>query len=81
MMKKRQLNEQSLEKLITNNQISAPLWIQFRHAPAQSIYPAHGHAWGEFIYAFHGVMEINIDQIDYIPPSSLWHLVTTTFRT
>ena len=39
MMKKRQLNEQSLEKLITNNQISAPLWIQFRHAPAQSIYP------------------------------------------
>lgn len=52
MMKKRQLNEQSLEKLITNNQISAPLWIQFRHAPAQSIYPAHGHAWGRVYLCF-----------------------------
>jgi AraC-like DNA-binding protein len=73
-MKKRPLNEQSLATLISNDEITAPLWIQFRHAPAQSIYPAHGHAWGEFIYAFNGVMEINIDQIDYItpPPYGIW---------
>lgn len=55
-------------QLSTNDEIVAPLWLIFRHDPALSVYPEHGHAWGEFIYAFNGVMEVNIDQINYITP-------------
>lgn len=63
-----------LKQLATNDQIIAPLWISFRDDPALSIYPTHGHAWGEFIYAFNGVMEVNINKVNYITPSSygLW---------
>lgn len=65
---------QQLHRLTNNDEIIAPLWLNIRHDPAQSIYPAHGHAWGEFIYAFNGVMEVNIEQIDYItpPPYGIW---------
>lgn len=61
-------------QLTTNDEIIAPLWLVFRHDPAQSIYPQHGHAWGEFIYAFNGVMEVNIHQMNYItpPPYGVW---------
>jgi AraC-like DNA-binding protein len=71
-MKKNHLN--GITELHTNDEIVAPLWIQFRDDPADSIYPTHGHAWGEFIYAFDGVMEIHIDQIHYItlPPYGIW---------
>ena len=56
-------------QLPTHDFIQELLWISFRDDPAQSVYPVHGHAWGEFIYAFHGVMEVNIDQTDYVTPS------------
>ena len=61
-------------QLKTNDAIQAPLWLSFRDDPAFSIYPVHGHAWGEFIYAFNGVMEVNIDHINYItpPPYGIW---------
>ena len=60
--------------LKTHDHIQAPLWLSFRSDPALSIYPQHGHAWAEFIYAFHGIMEVRIDHIDYIvpPPYGLW---------
>lgn len=63
-----------LTQLSSNDEIVAPLWLIFRHDPALSVYPEHGHAWGEFIYAFNGVMEVNIDQINYItpPPYGVW---------
>ena len=61
-------------KLPTNDHIEYPLWISFREHPAQSVFPMHRHAWGEFIYAFHGVMQVSIDQVDYItpPPYGIW---------
>ncbi|CAM4198153.1 AraC family transcriptional regulator [Acinetobacter pragensis] len=64
----------ALKQLPTNDDIARTLWISFRDDPALSVYPAHGHAWGEFIYAFNGVMEVNIDQVDYItpPPYGIW---------
>ena len=73
-MKHKKSSPQNLTLLSTNDEIVAPLWIQFRDDPAQSVYPPHGHAWGEFIYAFNGVMEINIDQVNYIipPPYGMW---------
>ncbi len=62
------------KQLQTNDHIIAPLWINFRDDPAQSVYPVHGHAWGEFVYAFNGIMEVNIANIDYItpPPYGIW---------
>lgn len=62
------------KQLQTNDHIIAPLWINFRDDPADSIYPVHGHAWGEFVYAFKGIMEVNIANIDYItpPPYGIW---------
>lgn len=61
-------------RLLTNDDIQAPLWIDFRDDPALSIYPVHRHAWGEFVYAFNGVMEVNINQVNYLtpPPYGLW---------
>ena len=76
-MVKKSFSKHSTEQLLkleTNDEIVAPLWIDFRDDPAQSVYPVHGHAWGEFIYAFNGVMQVTIDQINYItpPPHGLW---------
>lgn len=69
MQKKIHTDSALLKQLPTHDLIQAPLWISFREDPAQSVYPLHGHAWGEFVYAFHGVMEVNIDQVNYVTPS------------
>ena len=69
------LKQHSLgQQLPTNDVIAAPLWIDFRQDPAASVYPPHDHAWGEFIYAFDGVMQVSIEQTDYItpPPYGIW---------
>ena len=74
MGKNTQHDKTKFKQLPTNDQIIAPLWISFRDDPAFSIYPPHDHAWGEFVYAFNGVMEVNIEHIDYItpPPYGIW---------
>ena len=74
MGKNRQYDKIQFTQLPTNDYITAPLWINFRNDPAFSVYPSHGHAWGEFIYAFNGIMEVNIEHIDYItpPPYGIW---------
>lgn len=74
MTKRRSPTTEYLTQLQNYDEIIAPLWLTFRDAPAASIYPQHEHAWGEFIYAFNGVMEVNIDQINYItpPPYGIW---------
>jgi AraC-like DNA-binding protein len=68
------LQHTSGQQLPTNDVITAPLWIDFRHDPAASIYPPHGHAWGEFVYAFNGVMQVSLEHTDYItpPPYGIW---------
>ena len=60
--------------LPTNDLIDAALWIDFRHDPAASVYPSHQHAWGEFIYAFDGIMQVSLQHTDYItpPPYGIW---------
>lgn len=67
-------DSEAITQLKNNDEIIAPLWLHFRTDPALSIYPEHEHVWGEFIYAFNGVMEVNIDQINYItpPPYGIW---------
>lgn len=50
--------------------------IVFRAAqmPADAAYPHHRHHWGEFVYAFSGVMEVRLATEHYlIPPAyGLW---------
>ncbi|MCL6246843.1 helix-turn-helix transcriptional regulator [Acinetobacter sp. ANC 4945] len=74
MRHKARVDHTQFQQLPTNDEIQAALWISFRDDPALSVYPVHGHAWGEFVYAFNGVMEVNINQIDYItpPPYGIW---------
>lgn len=74
MNKSRKDDLSKFKQLKTNDEIVAPLWINFRNDPAQSIYPVHDHAWGEFVYSFNGVLEVNIANIDYItpPPYGIW---------
>lgn len=55
-------------KSLNETEMQSKLWISFRVDPAHSAYPTHGNAWAEFIYTFSGVMEVHINQIDYITP-------------
>lgn len=55
-------------KSLNETEMESKLWISFRVDPAHSEYPTHGNAWAEFIYTFNGVMEVHINQIDYITP-------------
>lgn len=55
-------------KSLNETEMLSQLWINFRDNPAHSVYPKHGNAWAEFIYTFSGVMEVRINQIDYITP-------------
>ncbi|HIE0668576.1 TPA: AraC family transcriptional regulator [Acinetobacter nosocomialis] len=73
-MKKSAQRVQDFQEIPAHNAIPDLLWFRVRNAPAETIYPQHAHAWGEFIYAFSGVLEVNIDQINYLtpPPYGIW---------
>jgi AraC-like DNA-binding protein len=47
-----------------------PAAIYFRAAqvPAETTYPRHRHAWGEFVYSFSGVMEVKLADCHYLAP-------------
>ena len=49
---------------------SLPAALVFRTAqmPARASYPRHSHPWGEFVYAFSGVMEVRLAGRSYIAP-------------
>lgn len=49
---------------------SLPEAIYFRVAqmPADATYPQHSHAWGEFVYSYHGVMEVKLANRHYLAP-------------
>ena len=67
---KNSLKQNNHTQLPTNDEIAAPLWIDFRRDPAQSVYPLHQHAWSEFIYAFNGVMQVQVGTQEYLTPPS-----------
>lgn len=48
-----------------------PTPIYFRSAcmPAEATYPTHRHAWGEFVYSFSGVMEVELQDQHFLAPS------------
>jgi len=56
-------------------QLPQPIFHQLRSMPENTIYPAHKHQWGEFVYSFSGVLEMQAEGRTFrVPPSfGLWH--------
>ena len=52
-----------------------PIFHQLRSLPENTIYPAHSHQWGEFVYSFSGVLEMQAEGKAFrVPPNfGLWH--------
>lgn len=49
-----------LEIPLSSKALPAPIMFRSAHVPADGLYPLHRHAWGEFVYAFSGVMEVKL---------------------
>lgn len=54
--------------------LPGPMYFRVAQVPADGTYPRHRHRWGEFVYAFSGVMEVEVKGRYYlIPPQyGLW---------
>lgn len=54
--------------------LPSPLYFRAAELPADAAYPHHQHHWGEFVYAFRGVMEVEVQQHHYLvpPQCGLW---------
>jgi AraC-like DNA-binding protein len=48
--------------------LPAPIFFRTEHMQAESIYPPHQHAWGEFVYSFSGVLELKLADRHYLAP-------------
>ena len=55
-------------------QLPSPVFFRAEELPADAAYPLHCHVWGEFVYAYSGVMEVKAGEQHYlIPPQyGLW---------
>lgn len=51
-----------------NDALPAPIFFRSAQLPAHATYPRHSHAWGEFVYSYSGVMEIQLDDHHYLAP-------------
>lgn len=45
---------------LNSERLPEPIMFRSAQVPADGLYPRHRHAWGEFVYAFSGVMEIKL---------------------
>ncbi|MDE2253182.1 MAG: helix-turn-helix transcriptional regulator [Betaproteobacteria bacterium] len=48
--------------------LPSPIYFRAASMPAHGTYPRHRHAWGEFVYAFTGVMEVKLADRHYLAP-------------
>ncbi|MAD45570.1 MAG: AraC family transcriptional regulator [Oceanospirillaceae bacterium] len=68
--------QQPLQPAFVDLSDGLPEAVVFRAAdvPADFRYPRHTHEWGEFVYSYHGVMEVRIAGQHYMAPSQygLW---------
>lgn len=58
-----------LEVALDAPTLPAPIMFRAAQVPAGGLYPQHHHAWGEFVYAFSGVMEVKLRDHHYLAPS------------
>ncbi|KZL10440.1 helix-turn-helix transcriptional regulator [Pseudovibrio sp. Ad26] len=45
-----------------------PLYFRSAQMPKNAIYPRHSHPWGELVYSYSGVMEINLRDGHFLAP-------------
>jgi AraC-like DNA-binding protein len=57
-----------LEVPLSAPELPLPIMFRSAHVPAAGLYPEHQHAWGEFVYAFSGVMEVKVAGHHYLAP-------------
>lgn len=52
-----------------------PIFFQLRSLPENTIYLPHKHPWGEFVFSFSGVLEMQAEGQEFrVPPNfGLWH--------
>ena len=48
--------------------LPAAIYFRSTRMPAETIYPPHSHAWGEFVYSYSGVMEVKLAGSHYLAP-------------
>jgi AraC-like DNA-binding protein len=58
----------SLHQPPYRDRLPAPLVFRTAQMPPLASYPRHQHAWGEFVYAFSGVIEVQLAGGHYIAP-------------
>lgn len=54
--------------------LPAPVVFRTGYMPADAAYPRHRHIWGEFVYSYSGVVQVDVGQRRYLTPShyGLW---------
>jgi AraC-like DNA-binding protein len=48
--------------------LPAAIWFRADELPADTAYPRHRHAWGEFVYAYSGLMELKLADAHFLAP-------------
>lgn len=57
-----------------------PIFFRTEHMPANATYPALCHRWGEFVYSFTGIMEIEVGGSYFLVPPSMGIWIPEGFR-
>lgn len=48
--------------------LPVPLFLRTTLMPEDAIFPTHNHSWGEFVYAYNGVVQVMVEQERYLVP-------------
>lgn len=48
--------------------LPTPLFLRTTLMPDDSIFPAHTHSWGEFVYAYNGMVQVMVEEERYLVP-------------
>ena len=48
--------------------LPVPLYLRTTLMPDYAIFPAHIHAWGEFVYSYNGVVQVMVEDERYLVP-------------
>lgn len=48
--------------------LPTPLYLRTTLMPDDAIFPAHTHSWGEFVYAYNGVVQVMVEEERYLVP-------------
>lgn len=48
--------------------LPVPLFLRTTLMPQDAIFSKHNHSWGEFVYAYNGVVQVMVEQEHYLVP-------------